>query len=219
MNACCLSNEACSWGPIDQTHMHSTLHQLACTLPCTDAIPQCAGMTHEEQELACLHTDALLVRTQVALTMGKCCAEQDAEARRNASLEASAKREQQADIYGVVTAKERRKAMAAATLAGRPPSHAVVRVVSCIRAWFRVCVCSCFCSHLGHTLTHSHPQPRPTPTPRTSCACSATPQAVERELLAACGQNQAQRSLVLLCIARQHPSAARQAKLLQVRRF
>lgn len=87
------------------------------------------GMGPTEQDLACLHTDALLLHFRLELAAGLHDASTKATARRAALLEASVRRDgaAAAAVFGPRTAKQRRDDEARAEGAGRVTSNPAVR--------------------------------------------------------------------------------------------
>jgi hypothetical protein len=88
-----------------------------------------AGMSDTEQVLACLHADALLLKSRLELKLGMQEAECRATARQQRLQATLQKRDQQADIFGARTRKERRLDAAAVEGAGRMPQTAEVSVL------------------------------------------------------------------------------------------
>lgn len=92
--------------------------------------PLCLGMGQGDQELACLHTDALLVHYRLELAAGCKDAAARAAARRKSVLAASARRDVQAAIFGERTAKQRREDDVRAGAAGKVATNPAVSAES-----------------------------------------------------------------------------------------
>lgn len=84
------------------------------------------GMSDNEQELACLHADALMLSSRLQLKLGLCEAATKASTRQQRMQATLQKRDQQADIFGARTRKERRMDAVAVESAGQVPSSAPV---------------------------------------------------------------------------------------------
>jgi hypothetical protein len=82
------------------------------------------GLT--EQDLACLHADALMLHFRLELAAGCQDAAARAAARRDGLLAASTRRDAQAAVFGARTAKQRRDDDARAAAAGRGHSNPAV---------------------------------------------------------------------------------------------
>ena len=103
----------------------------SCFLPCI--MPK--GLSAIEQELACLHADALALHFRLELEDGWREAAARASARRCGALAASARRDAQAAVFGARTAKQRREDALKAEAAGHATTNPAVRprvgVVTC----------------------------------------------------------------------------------------
>lgn len=86
-----------------------------------------AAMSSTEQELACLHVDALTLHHRLELTAGCQEAAAKATARRAGVLAASMRRDAQAPIFGARTLKQKRKDEARAEEVARVTPNPVVR--------------------------------------------------------------------------------------------
>lgn len=103
-----------------------------------------AGMSDVEQVLACLHADGLVLRSRLQLKIGMREAAAKTAAHQQRLQATLHKRDQQADIFGARTRKERRLDAAAVENAGQPPTTAPVSLVcrirlsaaSCTIVWF-----------------------------------------------------------------------------------
>lgn len=91
-------------------------------------------MSDDEQVLACMHADAVMVETRLELKLGLQDAAAKAAARQQRLQASLTKRDQQADIFGARTRKERRLDAVAVEHAGYTPSTAPVRAVQAIPA-------------------------------------------------------------------------------------
>lgn len=91
-------------------------------------LSRAAGMADAEQVLACLHADALLLKSRLKLKLGMQEAASKATARQQRLQAALQKRDQQAEVFGARTCKERRLDAAAVKGAGRMPQTALVGV-------------------------------------------------------------------------------------------
>lgn len=89
-------------------------------------------MSDTEQVLACLHADALLLKSRLELKLGMQKEASKATARQQRLQAALQNRDQQADIFGARTRKERRLDAAAVEGAGRMPQTALVGVGACV---------------------------------------------------------------------------------------
>eukprot|EP00879_Flechtneria_rotunda_P025042 GHRR01026578.1.p1 GENE.GHRR01026578.1~~GHRR01026578.1.p1 ORF type:complete len:516 (+),score=184.34 GHRR01026578.1:750-2297(+) len=83
-------------------------------------------MLPSEQDLACLHADALLVQQRLELAVGLREAASRAKVKQDQLLTTAAKRDKQADIFGARTIKDRRADDAAAEAAGKAPASSAV---------------------------------------------------------------------------------------------
>lgn len=81
-----------------------------------------AGMPATEQELACLHADALLLLQRLQLAAGVRDATAKVLSKRDQLLTSTLKRDKQADIFGARTQKEKRLDEAAVAAAGKLPN-------------------------------------------------------------------------------------------------
>lgn len=83
-------------------------------------------MTPTEQELACIHADALLVQQRLELSAGlqEVCAE--TAAKQQQMVASTIRRDKQSKIFGTRTMKEKRMDELAIEVAGRTPSNAAV---------------------------------------------------------------------------------------------
>lgn len=88
-----------------------------------------AGMTQSDQELACIHADALLVQQRLELSAGLKEVAANTAMKQQQMIASTIKREKQSDIYGARTAKDKRMAEAAIEAAGKPPSNAAVSLL------------------------------------------------------------------------------------------
>lgn len=84
-------------------------------------------MTATEQQLACLHADALLLQQRLQLATGLQEAAAKVSSKRDQLLASTLKRDRQADIYGPRTQKAKRMDEAAVEAAGKLPSSNEVR--------------------------------------------------------------------------------------------
>lgn len=84
-------------------------------------------MSDAEQVLACLHADSLMLQTRLQLKQGRREAAAKTAAHQQRLQATLQKRDQQADIFGARTRKERRLDAAAVEGAGRLPMTAPVR--------------------------------------------------------------------------------------------
>lgn len=84
-------------------------------------------MTPSEQELACIHADALLIQQRLELAAGLKEVLAKTAARQEQMFLNTIKRDKQSAIYGTRTMKDRRIDDVALQEAGRPPSSAAVR--------------------------------------------------------------------------------------------
>jgi hypothetical protein len=91
-------------------------------------------MSDTEQVLACLHADALLLKSRLHLKQGMHEAASKASARQQRLQATLQKRDQQADIFGARTRKERRLDAVAVEGAGQLPQSAPVSAVKTERA-------------------------------------------------------------------------------------
>jgi hypothetical protein len=109
-----------------QLHGAADEHLRWTTGSCTQADDATAAlltaMTATEQELACLHADALLLLQRLQLAAGLREAAAKAQTKRDQLLASTVKRDLQADIFGPRTQKEKRLDEAAVGAAGRLPS-------------------------------------------------------------------------------------------------
>lgn len=80
-------------------------------------------MSATEQELACLHADALLMLQQLQLANGLRHAAVKVAAKREQMLASTIKRDRQSAIYGPRTMKERRLDDLALEAAGKAPNR------------------------------------------------------------------------------------------------
>ncbi|KAG1679322.1 hypothetical protein FOA52_009354, partial [Chlamydomonas sp. UWO 241] len=76
--------------------------------PTDEAADLVAGMSDTEQELACLHADAVSALFRVELKVGCCEQQARALAKQSVVVEGLAKRDSQAAVFGTRTMKERR---------------------------------------------------------------------------------------------------------------
>jgi hypothetical protein len=79
-------------------------------------------MTATEQELACLHADAMMLHQRLQLTAGLREATAKVQSKRDQMLASTMKRDLQSDIFGPRTQKEKRMDEAAVEAAGKLPS-------------------------------------------------------------------------------------------------
>lgn len=91
-------------------------------------------MSDTEQVLACLHADAVLLKTRLQLKQGMHEAAAKATSRQQRMQTTLQKRDQQADIFGARTQKERRLDAAAVQAAGLAPQTALVSVTAKLSA-------------------------------------------------------------------------------------
>lgn len=153
-------------------------------------------MSDAEQVLACLHADALLLKSRLELKLGMQEAAAKATARQQRLQATLQKRDQQADIFGARTRKERRLDAAAVEGAGRMPQTASVGVVGTRGL-------SGLFNHTGGMLI--------------AVRCHCVMQEVEQRLLLECGRCPYQRAMALTASAITQPDSSRQAALLEVR--
>lgn len=85
-----------------------------------------AGMTLTEQELACIHADALLVQQCLQLSAGLQEVTAGTAAKKQRLIASTVKRDKQSAIFGTRTMKEKRMDEAAIEAAGKTPSSAAV---------------------------------------------------------------------------------------------
>jgi hypothetical protein len=90
-------------------------------------LPPAPGLGAAEQELACLHADALALHFRLELEDGRRDASARASARRAGLLAASARRDAQAAVFGARTAAQRRGDDARAEAAGRALPNTTTR--------------------------------------------------------------------------------------------
>eukprot|EP00775_Hariotina_reticulata_P005829 gene5829-6070_t len=81
-----------------------------------------SGMTYTEQELACLHAEAFLVQQRLELVAGLQEAADNAAAAQQQMVQATARIDQQSNIYGVRTQRDKRADEAAVKAAGKKPT-------------------------------------------------------------------------------------------------
>lgn len=81
------------------------------------------GMTATEQELACIHADLVLLHYQLQLMAGMQEVTHRVHQRQQDMMAATARRDQEAQIWGARTAKQKRVDEAKIEAAGKVPSH------------------------------------------------------------------------------------------------
>jgi hypothetical protein len=86
-------------------------------------------MTYTEQELACLHAEALLVQQRLELMAGLQEAADKATAAQQQMMQAAVRRDQQSNIYGMRTLKDKRVDEAAIKEAGKKPAANLVCLI------------------------------------------------------------------------------------------
>jgi hypothetical protein len=106
-------------------------------------------MTATEQELACLHADLLLLHYQLQLMAGMQEVTHRVQQRQQDMAAATARRDQEAQIWGARTAKQKRVDEAKLEAAGKVPSHAAVSQQRPVHA--------AWCSALALWLCHRPP--------------------------------------------------------------
>lgn len=83
-------------------------------------------MSQTEQELACIHADAIVLQQRMELSIGLKERQAKTAIRQQHMISSTMKRDKQSDIFGTRTMKEKRMADAAIEAAGKPPSSAAV---------------------------------------------------------------------------------------------
>lgn len=84
-------------------------------------------MSNTEQDLSCLQVDALLIVARLELALGLQGAAARTSERQRRLQAAIVRRDQQADVIGARTRKERREDAAVVDAAGQAPTTAQVR--------------------------------------------------------------------------------------------